>query len=150
MKDLNIPTEAFSNHMLRHAHVALLLHWGANIYEICDRMGHSSIRTTLETYGYLMDETKQQNTKLIVFSTYVEVILIQEQNIVLMFCILHVCGATKNRTNSTRLVLFFIYIKIFLRCIAHAIRRPDRIPNKFNINIFYFRHFFNCLSNTIN
>ena len=65
MEVLNIPTEAFSNHMLRHAHVALLLHWGANIYEICDRMGHSSIRTTLETYGYLMDETKQQNTKLI-------------------------------------------------------------------------------------
>lgn len=65
MEVLNIPTEAFSNHMLRHAHVALLLHWGANIYEICDRMGHSSIRTTLETYGYLMDETKKQNTKLI-------------------------------------------------------------------------------------
>lgn len=65
MKILNIPTKAFSNHMLRHAHVALLLHWGASIYEIRDRMGHSSIRTTLETYGYLVDESKKENTKLI-------------------------------------------------------------------------------------
>lgn len=65
MEMLNIPTTAFSNHILRHAHVALLLHWGASIYEIRDRLGHSSIRTTMETYGYLIDESKKQNTKLI-------------------------------------------------------------------------------------
>lgn len=65
MEELNIPTEAFSNHMLRHAHVALLLHWGASIYEIRDRMGHSDITTTLNTYGYLINEAKHENTKLI-------------------------------------------------------------------------------------
>ncbi|RVU71817.1 site-specific integrase [Lactobacillus xujianguonis] len=65
MKMLNIPTDAFSNHMLRHAHVALLLHWGASIYEIRDRMGHSNITTTLNTYGYLISESKHENTKLI-------------------------------------------------------------------------------------
>ena len=65
MKALNIPTKAFSNHMLRHAHVALLIHWGASIYEIRDRMGHSDITTTLNTYGYLIDESKKENTKLI-------------------------------------------------------------------------------------
>lgn len=65
MKELKFPTEGFSIHMLRHCHVALLLYWGANIYEIRDRLGHHNISTTLNTYGYLIEENKKRNVKLI-------------------------------------------------------------------------------------
>lgn len=65
MKKLGYPTEGFSAHMLRHCHVALLLYWGADIYEVRDRLGHYNISTTLDTYGYLIKEKKKHNTKMI-------------------------------------------------------------------------------------
>ncbi|MBD5430984.1 MAG: site-specific integrase [Lactobacillus sp.] len=64
----SIPSEGFSSHTLRHCHVALLVGWGADIYEIRDRMGHSNIGTTLNTYGYLLSENKKSNDKLITSS----------------------------------------------------------------------------------
>lgn len=65
LRNLKIPDEGFTAHSLRHCHVALLLYWGADIYEIRDRLGHSSISTTLDTYGYLINEKKKHNTKMI-------------------------------------------------------------------------------------
>lgn len=65
LRKLNIPDAGFTVHTLRHCHVALLYYWGADIYEIKDRLGHSSITTTLDTYGYLIDEKKKPDTKVI-------------------------------------------------------------------------------------
>jgi integrase len=42
-------------HDLRHTHVALLIAAGAHAKVIADRLGHSSIRTTMDTYGGLLD-----------------------------------------------------------------------------------------------
>ena len=45
----------FTPHGLRHSHVALLIADGAHPKTIQVRMGHSSIRVTLDTYGRLFD-----------------------------------------------------------------------------------------------
>jgi hypothetical protein len=39
-------------HDLRHTHVALLLDAGADFYMIQLRLGHASIKTTIDVYGY--------------------------------------------------------------------------------------------------
>lgn len=65
LKEAGVPSEGFSSHTLRHAHVALLLHYGADWYEIRDRMGHTDIKTTLDRYGYLTEESKKNNDELI-------------------------------------------------------------------------------------
>lgn len=46
-------------HDLRHTHAAMLIHEGLHPKVIQERMGHESIRTTLDRYGHLfpgMDE----------------------------------------------------------------------------------------------
>lgn len=43
-------------HDLRHSHAALLIKAGVHPKVIQKRMGHSSIRTTLDTYGHVYDE----------------------------------------------------------------------------------------------
>lgn len=40
-------------HALRHSHVALLIHKGVEVLAIKERLGHESIKTTLNTYGHL-------------------------------------------------------------------------------------------------
>lgn len=40
-------------HDLRHSHVAMLVHLGVPITEISKRLGHESIKTTIDTYGHL-------------------------------------------------------------------------------------------------
>lgn len=40
---------------LRHTHVALLIAQGAHPKVIADRLGHTSIRTTMDTYGHLLE-----------------------------------------------------------------------------------------------
>jgi integrase len=40
---------------LRHTHVALLIQQGAHSKVIADRLGHTSIRTTMDTYGHLIE-----------------------------------------------------------------------------------------------
>ena len=40
-------------HDLRHSHASMLINMGFNIKEISDRLGHESIKTTLDTYGHL-------------------------------------------------------------------------------------------------
>lgn len=41
-------------HDLRHSHAALMLAAGMNIYELSARLGHESIKTTVDTYGHLV------------------------------------------------------------------------------------------------
>ena len=41
-------------HKLRHTHVAILIHRGVNLLIIRDRVGHTSIKVTGDTYGHLM------------------------------------------------------------------------------------------------
>lgn len=46
-------------HDLRHTHVALLVAAGQHIKVIQERLGHASIKTTLDTYGHLFDGLDQ-------------------------------------------------------------------------------------------
>lgn len=46
-------------HGLRHSHVAFLIEHNQNIYAVSKRLGHSSIKTTLDKYGHLYPETNQ-------------------------------------------------------------------------------------------
>lgn len=47
--------EPMRPHDLRHTHVALLIAEGMHAKGIADRLWHSSIRTTMDTYGHLLD-----------------------------------------------------------------------------------------------
>lgn len=46
--------EGFRIHDLRHTCAALLIHAGAQPLEVSRRLGHASVRFTLDTYGHLM------------------------------------------------------------------------------------------------
>ena len=50
-------------HGLRHSHVAFLIEHNQNIYAVSKRLGHSSIKTTLDKYGHLYPETNQKLVK---------------------------------------------------------------------------------------
>lgn len=47
-------------HGLRHSHVAFLIEHNKNIYAVSKRLGHSSVKTTLDKYGHLYPDTNQQ------------------------------------------------------------------------------------------
>ena len=46
-------------HGLRHSHVAFLIEHNNNIYAVSKRLGHSTVKTTLDKYGHLYPETNQ-------------------------------------------------------------------------------------------
>ncbi|UXR77675.1 tyrosine-type recombinase/integrase [Staphylococcus sp. IVB6227] len=48
-----------SLHSIRHTHCSYLLHGGVSIYYISKRLGHANIKTTLDVYSHLLDETKK-------------------------------------------------------------------------------------------
>ncbi|MEY8749646.1 tyrosine-type recombinase/integrase [Alkalicoccobacillus gibsonii] len=48
-------------HDLRHSHVALLIHQGEDYATIKERLGHASIKTTIDVYGHLFPN-KQKET----------------------------------------------------------------------------------------
>lgn len=48
-------------HDLRHSHASMLIHMGFGILEISERLGHESVKTTLDTYSHLYPDT---DTKL--------------------------------------------------------------------------------------
>lgn len=50
---------------LRHGHATYLLMHNINIKEIQERMGHSSIRMTIDTYGHLFPTIQQQSVRLL-------------------------------------------------------------------------------------
>lgn len=66
LKDLDIHKRNFHFHSLRHSHVALLLAHGVDIYAISKRLGHSNIKTTANTYAYLIDEYKDKTDAQII------------------------------------------------------------------------------------
>ena len=47
--------EPFTFHGLRHSHAAILIAQGEHPKVIQERLGHASIKTTLDTYGHLFD-----------------------------------------------------------------------------------------------
>ncbi|REH76174.1 site-specific integrase [Staphylococcus felis] len=60
---------SYTLHAIRHTHCSYLLHGGVSIYYISKRLGHANIKTTLEVYSHLLEETqkeeKQKTIKLI-------------------------------------------------------------------------------------
>lgn len=48
----------FNFHSLRHTHATLLLERGANIKDIQERLGHSKLATTMDTYAHITDKMK--------------------------------------------------------------------------------------------
>jgi integrase len=53
----------FCFHDLRHTHATLLLKQGVNIKVISERLGHSTIQMTLDTYSHLMPDMQQTAVK---------------------------------------------------------------------------------------
>ena len=51
-------------HALRHTHATMLLNAGVNIKVIQERLGHSSITTTLDTYSHVTKEGEVDAIKL--------------------------------------------------------------------------------------
>ncbi|MED3613984.1 tyrosine-type recombinase/integrase [Bacillus wiedmannii] len=59
MKKATVPKIRF--HDLRHTHATLLLAKGVNVKLISERLGHSNIKITLDTYSHILP--KMQLTK---------------------------------------------------------------------------------------
>lgn len=47
-------------HDLRHSHASMLIEMGFTSLEIADRLGHESVKTTLDTYSHLYPNKDQQ------------------------------------------------------------------------------------------
>ena len=52
-------------HSLRHVHVAYLYAHDVDWYTISKRLGHASVKTTMDTYAYLIQEKQAQSEQLI-------------------------------------------------------------------------------------
>ena len=48
---------------LRHTHASLLIHEGVHPKKIAERLGHSSIRLTMDTYGHLFDGSDRESAE---------------------------------------------------------------------------------------
>ena len=48
----------FNFHALRHTHATMLIEAGIPVKAVSERLGHSSVRTTLETYVHVTDSMK--------------------------------------------------------------------------------------------
>ena len=55
---VGLPRQRF--HDLRHAYATLLIEAGADLYEVCRGLGHSSISTTANVYAHLTDVMRQR------------------------------------------------------------------------------------------
>jgi len=53
----------FKFHDLRHTHATLLLQQGVNIKVISERLGHSTVNMTLDTYSHLMPDMQETAVK---------------------------------------------------------------------------------------
>lgn len=50
-------------HDLRHTHATILMELGENPKIVADRLGHSSIRTTLDTYSHVTPSMQQETAR---------------------------------------------------------------------------------------
>ena len=58
---------SFNFHSLRHTHATLLLENGAKMKEISERLGHSRISITMDTYSHVTDKMRNQTVDIMVF-----------------------------------------------------------------------------------
>lgn len=64
----NLPV--LSPHALRHTHAVHLLEAGANLKYVSERLGHSSVKVTADTYLHITD--KIENDALDLYSQYIQ------------------------------------------------------------------------------
>lgn len=62
MKELQLPTIPF--HSLRHTHATLMLRDGMHVKVMSERLGHSSIAITLDTYQHVLPDMQRQALEL--------------------------------------------------------------------------------------
>lgn len=60
-KNANIPF--LGNHVTRHTHASMLLEAGASMKEVQERLRHSTIKLTMDTYAHLTKETKEKTVE---------------------------------------------------------------------------------------
>jgi integrase len=61
LKELNI--DQITIHGLRHTHASVLLYRKVSIYYVSERLGHSTIDTTLRHYAHVIKELREEDTK---------------------------------------------------------------------------------------
>lgn len=54
-----------SFHGLRHTHATILISSGENIKVVSERLGHTDIRMTLNTYTHVMENMKSKTANLL-------------------------------------------------------------------------------------
>lgn len=62
LTSLGLPNYGF--HLFRHTHASLMLNAGANWKELQARMGHKSIKTTMDTYAELAPKKKSEAVEI--------------------------------------------------------------------------------------
>ena len=55
----------FNFHSLRHTHATMLLEGGANIKDIQQRLGHSKLSTTMDTYSHVTTKMKNDTVSIL-------------------------------------------------------------------------------------
>ena len=55
----------FNFHSLRHTHATMLLEAGSNIKDIQERLGHSKLATTMDTYSHVTAEMKNNTVNIL-------------------------------------------------------------------------------------
>ena len=59
----NIDPEKFSFHSFRHTHASLLLRQGIHPKVVQERLGHSTIAMTMNTYSHLLPDMQETATQ---------------------------------------------------------------------------------------
>lgn len=62
---------AFNYHSLRHTHATFLIQNGANVKDVQERLGHTNIQTTLNTYVH--NTEKMKNDSVDIFENAVKI-----------------------------------------------------------------------------
>ncbi len=54
----------FYFHMIRHTHATMLIENGANIKDVLERLGHTDIKITMNTYSHLTPKMRKQTVDI--------------------------------------------------------------------------------------